>query len=234
MRFNDNRNSPIRMPWLSMAATVLLAAGILGALRPKLLRRAGSHPAPVPALRATPERGSVRISWPAETGAELSIEDGGRWRHVELDATARTAGEYLYRPASSEVLVRMGTQSVRVMGLTPAPTEVASAAPADEQSADRAIAPEPTAVERKAPQVLPRALHGIRGTVRVDVQVAVGRDGSVKSAELVMPARSPYFNRLSLEAARGSVYPTSSGGTTETLRYEYSRRGVKVSSPAGQ
>jgi TonB family protein len=110
--------------------------------------------------------------------------------------------------------------------------EEAAAPPPDEQTADRAVATPPEIADRKAPAPLPQALRTVHGTIRVDVGVAVAADGTVQSAELLAPAQSPYFNRLSLAAAQESRFQPSTGGGSLVLRYEYTRAGVEVSQPA--
>jgi TonB family protein len=108
----------------------------------------------------------------------------------------------------------------------------AIAAPApSEQTADRAVTTTPEIADGKVPAPLPQALRTVHGTIGVEVRVMVAPDGTVQSSELVKPARSPYFNRLSLEAAQGSRFQPSADGRSVVLRYEYSRAGVQVGQP---
>jgi hypothetical protein len=250
-----------------MAATIVLAAALLVWFRQDLRERtegyAAARASAGPALRATTLGDSVRITWPAGArAAALSIKDGDAWHRIELNQQAVAAGQFLYRPTSTEVLVRLVatdgvTESVRLLGLTPhheavpapapppAPVvEVAQekpAAPPVEQTADRALAPaeepaqkrvSPEKADRKTPVPLPQALRSIHGAVRVDVRVVIAGNGKVQSAELAKPAESPYFNRLSLAAAQGSRFRDSAGGGSLVLHYEYTREGVRITEAA--
>jgi hypothetical protein len=256
---NDQDATP-SLPWLTMSATIVLAAALLVLFRADLEKRLEAFDAARgdagQALRVTPLGDSLRITWPAGESAfrnartaALSINDGDEWRRIELSQHALAAGQFLYRPSSTEVLVRLDVtgnahhgviETVRVLGLTPHPVappapvvEVAkeTAPPPDEGTADRALAPSPEIAVRRTPAPLPQALRTVHGTVRVDVRVAIGADGTVQSAE-VLTAQSPYFNRLSLAAARGSRFRPSTGGGSLVLRYEFTREGVQVSQPA--
>ncbi len=251
MSIKSHEGALPRMPWLSMAGTILLAAAILIIFRPGLQKWMGSYASRTsasPGLQAAAVGDSLQITWPAGLRtAALNIKDGDAWRRIDLDQNALNSGRYLYRPVSSEVLIRMDTETVRVMGLTPHPeappvpvaapapvVEVAQATPASsaqDQAADRVATPaaSPEIAERKVPDPFPKALRSIHGTIHVDVQVAVAADGTVQSAEVLTPAKSPYFNRLSLAAAQGSRFKPGADGGSMVLRYEYSRAGVEVS-----
>jgi len=233
------RDENSRIPWLSLAATILVAAVLLVVFRPgleKWIDLSAARPSAGTALSAGTVGDAVEIRWqPRSNVSALSIKDGDAWHTIALDHNALAEGRYSYRASSSEVLIRMNGETVRVMGLTPsAPVvEVAheQAAPEPvEQTADRAVASSPEIAEHRiVPTALPQALRGIRGTVRVDVRVAIGADGSVQSAQVVTRAQSPYFNRLSQAAAQGSRFKPSRTGGSVVLRYEYSRGGVEVS-----
>ena len=245
MNVHNDESTTIRIPWLSMAATVLIAAAILIVFRPGLQRwsdSSGPRASAGPRLRATPSGEGVQIWWPPGTHpSDLSVQDGGVWHRIELNADEVATGRYLYRPSSAEVLIRMDAETVRVMGLAPHPepspppvVEVAKEEPAPVpapvvQTADRVVASSPEIADRKVPAPFPKALRTVHGSIRIDVQVAIAADGSVQSAEVLTPARSPYFNRLSLAAAQGSRFKPGADGSSIVLRYEYSRAGVEVS-----
>lgn len=244
---HNNESATPRLPWLSMSAVILLAAALLVVFRPNLQKRLEASFTPQadagPSLRATPEGNALRIAWPPSETATLSIKDGDEWHRIELNQQAQATGQFLYRPSSTEVLVRLdkagATEIVRLIGLPPAPAPIVEVAqapppppPAAEQTADRALVTPPEIAGRKAPPVLPQALRSIRGNVRVDVRVAIAPDGSVQSAELLQRSQSPYFNRLSLTAAQTSRFQPSAAGNSLVLRYEYSRDGVQVTQPA--
>jgi pyruvate/2-oxoglutarate dehydrogenase complex dihydrolipoamide acyltransferase (E2) component len=250
---SNGEGATLRLPWLSMSTVIVLAAALLVLFRPHLRKRfeasGASQPAAVPALRATPQGDSLRIAWPAgERAAVLSIQDGGAWHRIELNRQVLAAGQFLYQPASTEVLVRLDvtdgphrgvTETVRLLGLpahreappAPAPVEEAALPLPDEQSADRAVTAPPEMADRKTPSPLPKALATVHGIIRVDVRVTIAADGTVQSAELMAPAQSRYFNRLSLAAAQESRFLPSTDGGSLVLRYEYTREGVQVSQP---
>ncbi|MGA3023487.1 MAG: hypothetical protein ABSF98_01820 [Bryobacteraceae bacterium] len=266
MKLDKDDSATPRLPWLSMAATIVVAAALLVLFRPDLQKRLEAYTAPradaSPALRATPQGDSLQIAWPAggrafrnARAAALSIRDGDEWHRIALNQHALAAGQFLYRPSSSEVLVRLDvtdgadhpgvTETVRLLGLTPqreAPTapaplvevaeEKAAAPPPEEQTADRAVAMSPQIVDRKMPAPLPQALRTIHGAIRVDVRVAIAANGKVQSAELLTLAQSPYFSGLSLAAAQKSRFHASTGGGSLVLHYEYTREGVQISQAA--
>jgi hypothetical protein len=226
MPLDNNETVMLRVPWLSMSAVVVLAAALLVWFRPDLRPREVAGPF----LRAAPQGDSLRITWPAGEAAALSIQQGGGWHGIALSRQALADGQLLYRPSSSDVLVRLdhsgASETLRLIGLP------AHASPAgSEPAADRAPAPPPEIPSRKIPVLLPQAVRSIHGNVRVDVQVVIAADGSVRSAVFLKRAESPYFNRLSLAAAQASRFPSMSGHSL-VLRYDYTRAGVEVSQPA--
>jgi hypothetical protein len=242
MPVDRNETPSVRLPWLTMSSTILVAAALLDVYQPglqKWVAACSTSKAQVrPALEAAPVGDSLRITWPARKAAALFVKDGGEWHRIELDRDARADGRFLYRPSSTEVLVHLdetdgATEMVHVLGLQPAPpVEVAQATPAprpQEQTADRALPVSPEAAGRTVPVPLPLALRTIRGAIRVDVLVTVATGGAVQSAELLNPSPSSYFNRLSLAAAQTSRFPPSASGDSLVLHYEYAREGVHVS-----
>lgn len=238
---STGESSAHRLPWLSMGGVIVVAAGALVLLRPNLQQRPEGHNAAAPVLRATPRGGSLLITWPAGKAGALTIRDGGVWRRVALDKERLAAGQYEYRPTSSEVIARLDvadhvTGMVHVLGVSPEVeiAERADAAPPQEGAADRSlpdtheIAPH----EVVTPDLLPEAQGSIHGVVRVDVRVAIAADGSANSVVLEKAAQSPYFNRISLAAAQASRFAPANGGTI-VLHYEYRRDdGARVTQSA--
>ncbi|MGA2185031.1 MAG: hypothetical protein ABSH47_18590 [Bryobacteraceae bacterium] len=151
---HNDESATLRLPWLSMAATIVLAAALLVLFRPDLQKRLEASDASRadagPALRATPLGDSLRIAWPPgesafrnARAAALSIRDGDEWHRIDLNQHALAAGQVLYRPSSAEVLVRLDvtdgadhgvTETVRLLGLPahreapPAPAPVVEVA----------------------------------------------------------------------------------------------------------
>ena len=234
-------SSTHRLPWLSMGGVILVAAGALALLRPDLQHRPDAPPSAAPVLRATPHGRSLQITWPAGKAGVLTIRDGGVWRRVALDKESLAAGQYEYRPTSSELIARLdvadhATGMVHVLGVSPE-VEIAArtdAAPPQEGAADRLLQGRHNiaAHDVVTPALLRQAQRSILGVVRVDVRAALATDGSVNSAVLGKAAQSPYFNRISLAAARASRFGPASAGTI-ILHYEYTRDdGARVTQSA--
>jgi hypothetical protein len=218
-----------RLPWLSMGGVILVAAAALVLLRPDLQHRPDAPTLAAPVLRATPHGGSLVITWTARNAGALAIRDGGVWRRVALDKESLAAGQYEYRPTSSEVVARLDVADraagmVHVLGVSPAveAAERVDAAPPQEGAADRSVpgTHDIAAHEAVTPDLLPQAQRSIRGVVRVDVRAVIAADGSVSSAVLEKPAQSPYFNRISLAATQASRFAPANAGTI-VLQYEY-------------
>jgi len=252
-----------RLPWLGMAATILLCAGLLVLFRQEVVgfiaqltpHRADGNAA----LEITPAGDALQIAFPpgARRGV-LSIQDGEALHRFNLSAGDLAMGRFQYRAASTNVTVRLDadgrTESARVLrqpevetataaaASTPAPSAPALPpvlpAPAGQPetgTADRAATPSaPDQSVRKLPAPFPKALRSIHGILHVDVQVEIAADGSVQSAAVSGPATSPYFRRISLEAAQASRFDPSAGGASRTLQYEYTREGVQVSEAAAK
>jgi hypothetical protein len=240
-----------RLPWLSMAATILLFAGLLGVFRQELIgyfsRFAPERAEGNATLQVRPAGDSLQIVFPrgARKGV-LSIQDGEALHRFKLSDEDLARGRFSYRSASPDLTIRLEAdgrrESARVLRQpeveaaaaqsppTPPQFVTAAASQPDTGAADRAAtAPALHLSVRKAPTPFPQALRSIRGTLRVDVQVVIAADGSVQSATLSGPATSVYFRRISLEAAQASRFDPSDGGASRTLRYEYTREGVQVS-----
>jgi TonB family protein len=82
-----------------------------------------------------------------------------------------------------------------------------------------------------AKQVLPQvpfsARQTIHGKVRVKVQVTVGANGDVSSANLVVPGPSRYFARLALESSQQWKFQPGAP-TNWTLEYRFGRTATEV------
>jgi len=240
-----------RLPWLSMAAAILLFGGLLVVYRQELIGYF-SRFAPVRAernatLQVRPAGDSLQIVFPrgARKGV-LFIQDGEVLHRFNLSGEDLASGRFNYRSASPDLTVRLEadgrTESARVLRQpevevaeaqpppTPPPVVAATANQPAVGVADRAVTtPVPDLSIRKVPSPFPKALRSVHGILRVDVRVVIAADGSVESATLSGPATSVYFRRISLEAAQASRFDPSDGGTSRTLQYEYTREGVQVS-----
>ena len=82
------------------------------------------------------------------------------------------------------------------------------------------------------PVVLQKARDSIRGTVRVNVKVAVDASGSVQHAELAASGSSKYFANLALQSAQQFKFEPAAndGGASREwiLRFEFTNTGTKV------
>ncbi len=129
----------------------------------------------------------------------------------------------------------------------PAPSEVKSTTPADNQTAGGAsqisvppapaqapMAPKVAAasggvVHQVLPDVSQKSLNTIRGTVRVGIKVSVDPSGNVADATIDSPGPSKYFADLALQAARQWEFEASPEASRDwTLRFEFSPDGTKA------
>ena len=91
-------------------------------------------------------------------------------------------------------------------------------------------------VARFLPEVPAGILQTIRGSVTVSVRVRVDGAGAVVDAALDSRAGSPYFDRVSLQAARRWKFKPASDGagrdaeSTRLVRFEFRREGCAASS----
>jgi len=253
----DNADT-FRMPWLGMAATILLFGGVLVVFRQELIglcmRFAPQRAEANATLQVRPASDSIQIIFPrgARQGV-LAIQDGEALHRFSLSQEDLARGWFTYRSASTDLTVRLEadgrTETARVLrqpetdvaatkpfpsSPAPAPPVMAAAAsPPEAGVADRTTTPPvPELSIRKVPEPLPQALRSVHGILRVDVHVVIAADGSVQSATLGGPATSVYFRRISLEAAQASRFDPSADVAARTLRYEYTRGGVQVSEVA--
>ena len=114
----------------------------------------------------------------------------------------------------------------------PAPTPAAPAptpAPPTPRAAPPASGPASgDVVERFVPHA--EYLETIHGAVSVRVRVKLDSSGAVVAAELDSRPSSPYFERLSVEAARRWKFkPPGGAGSTRLVRFEYHRDGCVAS-----
>jgi TonB family protein len=94
-------------------------------------------------------------------------------------------------------------------------------------------------VKQVLPQVPFSARQTIHGKVRVKVQVSVGANGDVSSANLVVPGPSRYFARLALESSQQWKFqPAGVGGQTAPsrwlLEYRFGRSSTEVTPVAAR
>lgn len=184
-----------------------------------------------------------RVSWtrnpaslPKATQASLLIKDGATEKTVLLDASELASTTVLYGPAANgpvfQLLIgdeRIGYRSETVR------TVVASAAKplepalmAARHTLDAQDKTESSVSRKILPSVPMSARASIRGNIRVDVKASVSPSGEVTNAELNTPARSPFFARLALAAAK--QWQFLPGNTSfRVLRFEFSKDGDHAS-----
>ena len=78
------------------------------------------------------------------------------------------------------------------------------------------------------PEIPPRAVGTIHGTMVVNVRVHVDPSGSVSDVKLDPPAASRYFAKYILDAARRWKFAASDGSHEWTLRFVLTRKDMKV------
>jgi TonB family protein len=108
-----------------------------------------------------------------------------------------------------------------------------SATPSKDISTPASDAPSENGVLHEAlPVVLDKARDSIRGTVRVNVKVAVDASGSVQQAELNAAGPSKYFSNIALQSAQKFKFEpaASNGGALREwiLRFEFTNTGTKI------
>jgi TonB family protein len=88
----------------------------------------------------------------------------------------------------------------------------------------------PGVVHAQIPNVPPRALHTIRGHIRVSVRVIIDKDGNVVAAVPDRPGPSRYFERLAIAAAKNWTFPPADtqARRVNVVRFEFSRDGTKA------
>lgn len=105
------------------------------------------------------------------------------------------------------------------------------AAPAAQQ--DSTATAQGTVAERVSPDVLPRALATIRGTVRVDVRVTAAADGNIVHAVFADHGPSHYFANAAMKAAQQwKFHPAQANGqpvkSVWLLKFEFKQGGENV------
>jgi TonB family protein len=99
-------------------------------------------------------------------------------------------------------------------------TETAPAASERAPLSAAAATGAPKVIHRVIPEVSDKARSTIRGTVHINVRVAINADGTVSSADLDSPAVSQYFANLALKAARQWQFAPASGPSA-VLRFDF-------------
>jgi TonB family protein len=87
-------------------------------------------------------------------------------------------------------------------------------------------------VRQVLPDVEPRVMAGIRGTVRVTVKVHVDRAGNVTGAQLASAGPSRHFARLAAEAAQRWKFSPQAAPQDWLLQFEFTSRGAVARSRA--
>jgi TonB family protein len=85
-----------------------------------------------------------------------------------------------------------------------------------------------SAVHEVIPDVSRSARRTIRGTIRVSVQVIIGKDGTVFAALADDPGPSPYFERRAIEAAKKWTFSPAEteAQRVKLLRFNFTRDGT--------
>lgn len=196
-----------------------------------------------------------RISWtrnpaslPKQTPASLLIKDGATEKRVLLDWREFASTTILYGPAGNGPIFQLAvgnergeyrSETVRTMFVTssatmqPArnvgrPPEPGRAVARGNISLDVKDKAESSVSRKILPSVPMSARVTIRGNILVDVKANLSPSGEVTDVELKTPARSAYFARLALAAAKQWHFPPGNTGF-RVLRFEFSKDGDHAS-----
>lgn len=195
---------------LVAAVAVLIAAIAL----PRILRH-----------RSEAENGMVASSAPVTSASERETPPVSASRSAEPSAKAPEPK----KPAAQQNLVQTPEPAAALA--TAAPTALRHTEPAAAPKTSAASAGGGEALEEVLPDVSPRALATIQGTVRVGVRVQVDAVGNVTEATLDSPGPSKYFADLSVRAARRWVFssPEAEGRSVPSewlIYFEFRQSGV--------
>ena len=228
-----------RLMVLIAAVAILLAAiGIW-----KALSHQTQPPSPameeqnVPATTAPPETAPSPSSAPAPAAnpAQASAPAATPAPAENAGAASKTAPAPAPEPAATSV-----PSATPASETAPAP-ETGTAPPAQARPMTQpAGSPSPsgatvkgTVTQQVEPDVAPKALRTISGTVKVVVRLAVDESGNVTDASLETPGPSQYFANKALDAARRWKFePAQVHGqavpSTWLLHFQFKQSGVNV------
>ena len=145
--------------------------------------------------------------------SQIPASNSGQAAPAAADEAPSEIGQTSADAAPAEDASNMG-------GATNATTVSSSA----QQQADIATSP----INQVIPDVPRSALQTIRGTIRVTMQVNIGKEGTVLAVTPKVPGPSRYFERLSLEAARKWTFTPSTSDKERTMliQFHYTREGA--------
>ena len=120
------------------------------------------------------------------------------------------------------VMVVVGTLAIAAWRGPPAP------APGPQIPEPAAVVAEPSVIHEELPDVPPKALQTIHGSILLAVRVTVDRSGTVVHAAADQTRSSKYFSRLATQAAtQWRFAPTDERESRKwLLRFEFTRNGV--------
>lgn len=113
--------------------------------------------------------------------------------------------------------------------LKPAPSSPAPAATSAAKPARPTAASDSDVIHKAMPEVSKGARKTIRGTIKIGVRVEVDPSGKVTSAKLASPAESPYFNRLSLQAAQSWQFAAQPTASAWLIHFRFRRTSTDAS-----
>jgi hypothetical protein len=195
---------------------------------------AASRPAPAPPQLS-------RAALIARATLESVEQDDSGWRRripmiagAVLAIVAVWAAFHLFSSHTNSPPQAVSTSPATTGPATPPePAAVAPASPpaAPSKPPSRAAAPAAASASVVQHEEMPNASHGARNTIhghiRVAVRVTVDKSGNVVNETFDDPGPSPYFARISIQAARKWKFsPSDEKSRQWVLHFEFSREGT--------
>ena len=150
------------------------------------------------------------------------------WVAIHLISSHSSSQPQSVSASSSLTPTQPADQSAATAPTAPAAAAVSAAAPATSK-ASKAVAPasgSSSAVHEEIPSASRGARNTIHGRVKVSVRVTVDRSGNVVNETFEDLGPSPYFARLSIQAARKWKFTSADERARQwVLHFEFSREG---------
>ena len=150
------------------------------------------------------------------------------WVAIHLISSHSSSQPQSVSASSSLTPTQPADQSAATAPTGPAPAAVSAAAPATSR-ASKGVAPasgSSSVVHEEIPSASRGARNTIHGQVRVSVRVTVDRAGNVINETFEVLGPSPYFARLSIQAARKWKFAAADERARQwVLHFEFSREG---------
>ena len=210
--------------WLAVAAIVLAVIGIWNVFSHRTQSPSADQEAEnAPAAAAAP----APVQTPTETQAPAAIS-----------AAVRAAPQKATPAAPAKPALAAGSAPTPVETAT-APRQVETQTQAPQSSAPGGATENGEAAQQVQPDVAPKALRTITGTVKVSVRLTVDADGNVTDATLDTAGPSQYFANKALDAAKQWKFKPAQGDGRPTqsvwlLHFQFRQSGITETVASGQ